>query len=698
MRCTLDKAVPQKVGIYQHIQNLKFLDRAAFCARAILLTITTLIFFPPVFSLIDTTAAPAPSTTTLTLATSDISVEIAPGNSAGTFVSSGPATISVTTNNYSGYTLGVTSSDNVDNTKLINTSDNTAYLTSISSASAPADFNANNWGYLPSKLNGVANSSYQPAPTTAATTLEATSAANPTANEYTIALGVKANYTLPEGTYENTFTITAVANPVVYTITYNKNTEDMVTNLPETQTGATEAHSIALSSLIPVRTGYEFIGWCASAPTTNTGVDSCDTITYQPGDNVDLDQTSSNDTMLYAMWNKYYTCSAQYRLQNADGTYPSSYTSVGIIAQNLHNGDTCSYASTQSTTYYTNQSNQVTISGQNTIISLDIPRTTYKLTFSNSTYASVSIGTTGNYRWGQSVSIAANHGTGGEFTSWSATAGTIASSTSISTTYTMPASAATITANGQKLYLQNLTSSKCTTTARKAYDSRDNELYTFQKLADGKCWMLDNLAINLANSSTKANLTQTTTNASNTTLNYLKNGGGTTANKYATAGVASWSSGAAGSYTAPLVTVASKNTVPSSAPGGSGNKKVGGYYNFCAASAGSYCYDANAATGNATEDICPVGWRMPTGGSSGEWQTLYGKYGSYAGFRNALSIPLSGNCFNGSVSNHGAEGHFWSSTRQTGNDMATLTLYTSSVTTTDVNYRGNGFTVRCLLK
>ena len=667
-------------SIYQHIQNLKFLDRVAFCSRAILLTLTTLIFFPPVFNLIDTTATPTPSTTTLTLSTSDISVEIAPGNSAGTFVASDPATVSVTTNNYTGYTLGITANNNTDNTKLTNTSDNTAYFTSISSASAPADFNANNWGYLPSKLNSVANSAYQPAPTTTATTLEATTAANPTANEYTIALGAKANYTLPAGTYENTFTLTAVANPANYTIQYSKNTEDTVTNLPETQTGNTEDHSITLSNLTPSRAHYDFIGWCTVTPTTSGNTDTCTGgTTYQPGDTIDLDSTTPNVITLKAMWFKLYTCSAQYRLQNADGSYPSTYTSAGTVAIDLHNGDTCSYTSTQSATYYTNQSGQATVANQDAVISLSLPRTTYALSFSNTTYASVYSGTAGNYRWGQSIPIAATYNTGGDFSSWSATAGSFANSASASTTYTMPASTATITANGTALYLQNLASSKCTTTARYAYDSRDSDIYQIQRLADGKCWMLENLRLG---STYAITVTASNTNSSgNFTLP-----ASTVQSNFNPDDASAWSTARINTTVKNSTSTVAGYTV-----------KYGTYYNYCAASAGTRCIYGGSGAGSISYDICPKAWRMPTG-SGGEFSTIYAVYSNnYSVFQQAFRAPLNGCMLSDNAYPRGSTGCIWSA-NWSDNAGSTFYLNSSSIAPADGSRYVYGQAVRCLLK
>lgn len=43
-------------------------------------------------------------------------------------------------------------------------------------------------------------------------------------------------------------------------------------------------------------------------------------------------------------------------------------------------------------------------------------------------------------------------------------------------------------------YIQEITSANCPTTRTRAVDARDNRTYWVQNLADGKCWMLTNLA------------------------------------------------------------------------------------------------------------------------------------------------------------------------------------------------------------
>ena len=244
-----------------------------------------------------------------------------------------------------------------------------------------------------------------------------------------------------------------------------------------------------------------------------------------------------------------------------------------------------------------------------------------------------------------------------------------------------------------KLYLQNMTASQCTTAGVTAYDSRDEEAYLVKKLADGKCWITENLRLDISDATVKTKLTSATTNATDTILGYLKNGGGSS--PYPASGVStSW----ADSYNLPYINTTYKNTTQAasgSAPAG----KIGVYYNYCAASAGSYCYASGAGSGNASYDICPKGWRMPTGGSSGEYQALYTAYSSnVANFESALSTPLSGYFYSGSARNQGTLGYFWSSTIYNTNGMYRLVVGASAVYPQDYYNRNYGFSVRCVLQ
>ena len=259
-----------------------------------------------VFSVIQTQDVEATTTTSdtsLTLSTSDIALAFDTIDVNGTFSASEPGTISVSTNNYTGYTLSIKFND----ARLVNIEDDNYYISSISSAVAPAGFTNNTWGLLPSKFNSANNTLYQPVMAINETVIDTTSVANSTANKYTVTLGAKVDYALLSGTYQGAFTVSAVANPVDYAVSYDKNTTDTVSNMPTNQSGEVGSAEVILSNKTPTRAGYTFINWCAGNVTTTSGVDSCGGATYAPGATFDTDKTKSNTLALKAMWKRTFT-------------------------------------------------------------------------------------------------------------------------------------------------------------------------------------------------------------------------------------------------------------------------------------------------------------------------------------------------------------------------------------------------------
>ena len=241
-----------------------------------------------------------------------------------------------------------------------------------------------------------------------------------------------------------------------------------------------------------------------------------------------------------------------------------------------------------------------------------------------------------------------------------------------------------LVANPLVQYMQDLDPSLCTTTPQTVLDERDGQEYIVQRLADGNCWLLENLRLDLTDPAVQAKLTSSTTNATDANLTNLKNNVST-----------SWSN----TYTAPKINTAYKDTIQpasGSAPAG----KIGVYYNFCAASAGSYCMSSGSE--NASQDVCPVGWRMPTyypSGVGGEYQALYTAYGSNAAsFMSALNTILSGRFLSGAADSQGTFGFIWSSTREDADFMYGVQVSTTSVGTNNSGMRDRGYPVRCILK
>ena len=87
------------------------------------------------------------------------------------------------------------------------------------------------------------------------------------------------------------YSLVARFNSIVYTLTYNANGGS---GAPSKQTKS-YGYDITLSSTIPTKSGYEFLGWS----TSNTAT----TATYTAGSKF----SSNEDTTLYAVWRKLYT-------------------------------------------------------------------------------------------------------------------------------------------------------------------------------------------------------------------------------------------------------------------------------------------------------------------------------------------------------------------------------------------------------
>ena len=245
-------------------------------------------------------------------------------------------------------------------------------------------------------------------------------------------------------------------------------------------------------------------------------------------------------------------------------------------------------------------------------------------------------------------------------------------------------------------YIQDVTASTCPSEPTTVVDRRDGEEYTIQQLADGNCWMLDNLRLDPTNINVRHETTFHTTNASTNTLSYLEWGGGDTSDQYAIDGIANWTSGY--SYSAPLINTTYKDTTGT---GGYAAGKYGVYYNYCAASAGSYCYgdgtDPGTPSGIISEDICPKGWRLP---NSGESQEIYRSYTSdYTRFVSAFHSSLPG-YFDGAIQNQGSVGLYWTSSNygSSNSNMYRLHVDASYVSTEDFGGRYNGYSIRCILK
>ena len=252
----------------------------------------------------------------------------------------------------------------------------------------------------------------------------------------------------------------------------------------------------------------------------------------------------------------------------------------------------------------------------------------------------------------------------------------------------------------------------------RAMDERDGEFYTVAKLRDGNIWMLENLKLDPTDSATASNMNADNTNATAEAItNYLYGGSSITgwSNVAVENGISYWNN----SFVRPWINNQSRNALVTSYGPGSvnGQAEVGIYYNYCAATVGTYCYEESIVADvpdtdiDVSQDVCPANWRMPTGGiiGGGEYETLANEYDdaedatSPASLQYNLSTTLSG-CYGYSGCNINSCGAWWSSTLdlKTEHDVGRLahslrvdSLHYIYPNTSD--YRDNGIAVRCLI-
>lgn len=283
---------------------------------------------------------------------------------------------------------------------------------------------------------------------------------------------------------------------------------------------------------------------------------------------------------------------------------------------------------------------------------------------------------------------------------------------------------ATLTASSvDKTYMQNVTEGTLENLIPEVnntvmlYDSRDEKAYTISRLVDGNYWMLDNMSLDIGDATILGNMNSTNTNASDRTLGYLKGEAvrdpeTDVDGNYATAGITdTWTSN---SYSAPMIYTKNKDSMPvAEKQFGNGTHKYGILYNYCAASAGSYCYgngeDFGVSVGNASEDVCPAGWRMPIGGE-GEFDTLCNALSGsdcsgevdmdpndINSVQSVLSAPFAGRASSATVSYRGTYDLIWSSTVENDYDMFAAHSQLSTFRSQTNIKRIYGASVRCVL-
>ena len=274
--------------------------------------------------------------------------------------------------------------------------------------------------------------------------------------------------------------------------------------------------------------------------------------------------------------------------------------------------------------------------------------------------------------------------------------------------------------------MQEMTSAICAASAenetKRLTDTRDGKQYWVAKLKDGNCWMTQNLDLDLTNgtpltpddSDVSSNWTpprptekngDVTSNTTNTETYswdfglYVKNNpdyyGSYCEDVKTMSGCEGWTDAtdltpAETEWTGSVDNTVSGNTYDA-------HFLIGNFYQWNAATAGTGGTIDNYA--NATDSICPKGWRLPTSRSGGEFDTLVGGLNSTTITEAPYYFNPSGYVDSGSLRLAGTVGDYWSSTAYSYPSSAYYLYFASGgVNPSNAASRYRGQSVRCLAR
>ena len=235
-------------------------------------------------------------------------------------------------------------------------------------------------------------------------------------------------------------------------------------------------------------------------------------------------------------------------------------------------------------------------------------------------------------------------------------------------------------------------------------DQRDNNTYAIAKLADGKCWMIENMRLADKDSSNNdIELSATNTNNPSLPLTNIYDATNPTTSNHLSASTnptfTAWCmTDSAACYNQSML-YTGNTTDRGTNTATSGNiYSYGNYYNWYSATAGNGKY-ANGSGYTAPGDICPTGWTLPTSGSTDkDFATLYSSLSSTVA--NIRKYPnnflYSGYVDGSSVYYRGSNGLYWSKSAYNSSKSYFLSFYSRLVTPSGVSNKYSGFSVRCL--
>ena len=630
----------------------------------------------------------------VTIPTDVVSLNLNPANSA---FSSQDLTVSVGTNNITGYTLTMTA-NSTDLTRTEAVGSTTPTISTLANEVAENEFTANRWGYRFS--DNTTNTNYQPFATSIPFN-ESDSAVNNDAR--TITFGAKVNTEQAPGTYELALVFTAVAKaPMPHIQNYDGT---LCTSAPSLVYDVRDGNAYAVQRLADGKC------WMTSNLNLVGGTR--------------LESTNSDVPAGYTLYNPYYTLPDSETITSGTSLPSTAFsddsTAYVFNTGNITTNQSDCTASSSCNSYYSwlaataggkdSSGNAVTSDGYNAAYSI-CPKG-WKLPTSTTSNANAQ--TSPNWKTGDWYALATAYGTNlasnyydnsdatganfynqagpgtmpnfllagyYDFGSFSVggSNGYYWSSTSVSSTFAYslgfgsdivysahgssrragfpvrcvldePPTMQEQTADTLAALLPNEGDS---TTLR---DARDNQTYTVANI-NGNYWMTQNLRFDISTYSMN-------TDTSNMTWNARPNS-------------TTW----AGTYTEPKIYKRGDTATSSD------RQTYGIHYNYCAASAGTNCQSSSTASQSTTQNICPKGWSLPT-------QAQISSIGTSSNTYVSAFAPVIGHVTNAGLQ-PGYNSYWWSATANSAINQYDLHYDYTNLNTTYSDKRLGAY-VRCVL-
>lgn len=453
----------------------------------------------------------------------------------------------------------------------------------------------------------------------------------------TTADGELENATSPTATYTVTGATTlslTTKTATLTTYTLDYDTGASSSTIPSsTATSYNASYSFEITSVRPALFGQSFIGWSETQGATTTDYTPSDTITLT---NPDPDNISSIAKTLYAVYQED-TCSP------GNICYFGNGAEAGVMTDQpaSSNADTILIPSNYSKSGYGFAGWLVTENG-----------TPYG---PNATITTPDLSTEGLKLYAK----------------WIASTGDLQTWTGCSTMQTGEITALT--------------------------DTRDGNVYTVAKLADGKCWTTENLRLDFKSATINA------TNTNNPTADFItKSTSAISSNTLCkTNNSDCFDQIQFNSNNLNRSLTQSHNAESSS----SAWYSYGTYYNWFTATAGNGTYSSTSSS-TISGDICPAGWHLPTGGNNGEYKDLNATInnGSTSSDLNWRTYPnnfiWSGDYNGNKRAASYVNARIWTSTAKDNNTAYRLGLdsnKTAAVTPTSNAWnKWDAFTIRCV--